>query len=103
MTEPSPRPPELPEPASSQAMTALVVGVLGLLSCFWILSPIAWYLGSQECQAIREERSPASGARLARAAVVLGRVGTALLAGFVVWLLFLGGLARLSELAASWR
>ena len=38
-------------PEGSQAVTALVVGILGLVLC-QVLGPVAWYLGNQEISAI---------------------------------------------------
>lgn len=101
MTIPDAGPSSQPSP-SSQAITALVVGILGFVMCCFVLSPIAWYLGSQEIRAIREGRAPASGEVLAKVAVILGIVGTlALLAG-LVWLA-LGGLAVLSAILQNWQ
>lgn len=85
-----------PQSASSQAITALVVGILGFVTCCHILSPIAWYLGNQERKAIREGRSPQAGESLAQVAVILGIVGTVLLVFGLLWIFFWGGLAVLS-------
>jgi hypothetical protein len=86
-----------PEKASSQAITALVIGLIGIMTCCGtVLSPIAWYLGSQEQKAIREGRSPAAGESLAKIAVILGIVGTAVLALLVLWVFLMGGLAVIS-------
>lgn len=84
-----------PQSASSQAITALVVGILGVICC-GLLAPIAWYLGSQEQKAIREGRSPAAGQGLAQAAVILGIIGTVLLVFGLLWIFFWGGMAILS-------
>ena|ERR1044071_1431263 len=88
-----------PESPSSQAITALILSLLGFVSCCHLLSPIAWYLGSQEQKAIREGRAPRQGEVLAKVATVLGIVGTLILVFFLFWLLFLGGLAVLSAMA----
>lgn len=84
--------------ASTQALTALIVGILGIVSCCFLLSPVAWYIGSQELQSIREGRSPAAGEVLANVGKVLGIVGTVLLVLSVVWVIFLGGFAILAGL-----
>jgi hypothetical protein len=78
--------------ASSQALTALIIGILGFVSCCFLLSPVAWYLGNQELHSIREGRSPAAGEPLANIGRILGIVGTVLL-GFAVLWMFLGGFA----------
>ncbi|HYO14045.1 MAG TPA: DUF4190 domain-containing protein [Thermoanaerobaculia bacterium] len=101
MTIPDAGPSPQPSP-SSQAITALVVGILGFVMCCFVLSPIAWYLGSQEVRAIREGRSPASGEVLAKVAVILGIVGTLALVAGLVWLA-LGGLAILSAVLQNWQ
>ena len=85
------------EKASSQAITALVIGLIGILTCCGtVLSPIAWYLGVQEQRAIREGRSPAAGEALAKIAIILGIVGTAVLALLILWVFLMGGLAVIS-------
>jgi hypothetical protein len=85
------------EKPSSQAIAALVIGLIGIMTCCGtVLSPIAWYLGSQEQKAIREGRSPAAGESLAKIAVILGIVGTALLVLLTLWIFFLGGMTILS-------
>lgn len=88
-----------PESPSSQAITALVVSLLGIVTCCLLLSPIGWYLGRQEQQAIREGRSPKAGESLAQIAVVVGIIGTLLMVFFLFWVFFFGGLAVLSALA----
>ena len=86
--------------SSTQAVTSLVLGILGVVCC-GLLAPIAWYLGSQEQKAIREGRSPAAGEGLAKAAVVLGIIGTILLVLSVLWIFFMGGMAILQGMANS--
>ncbi len=65
--------------ASGRSVAALVVGLLGLVTCAFA-SPVAWYLGSTELQAIRAGASPPAGADYAQAGRVLGIIGTCLLA-----------------------
>jgi hypothetical protein len=89
--------PEQPQPASSQAITSLVLGILSFVTCCLLLSPIAWYLGRQELKAIHEGRSPAAGETLANVGRILGIVGTLCMAFVVFWIFFLGGLAVLSS------
>lgn len=77
---------------SSQAITALVIGLIGILTCCGtVLSPIAWYLGVQEQRAIAAGRSPAAGENLAKIATILGIVGSVVLALIVLWIFLLGG------------
>jgi hypothetical protein len=91
-----PSPPAVPQqpPASSRAITALVLGILSLVCCP-LCGPVAWYLGNAEGKEIREGRSPASGETLAKVGFVLGIIGTLWLGFWVIWSMF-GGLAILS-------
>jgi hypothetical protein len=88
-----------PESPSSQAITALILSLLGFTTCCHLLSPIAWYLGWQEQKAIREGRAPKQGEVLAKVATILGIVGTLILVFFLLWVFFLGGFAILSAMA----
>ncbi|HXO18927.1 MAG TPA: DUF4190 domain-containing protein [Thermoanaerobaculia bacterium] len=97
MTTAEPGAPPQPGP-STQAITALIVGILSIVTCCGvILSPIAWYLGSQELKAIRQGHSPAAGESIARVAWILGLVGTILLLFGILWTFFWGGMAVLSS------
>ena len=93
-------PPGQPQSSSTQAVTALVLGILGVVCCA-LLAPIAWYLGNQEQKAIREGRSPAAGEGLAKAAVILGIIGTILLVLSLLWIFFMGGMAILQGIASN--
>lgn len=66
------------EPASSRAIWALALGILGIILC-GILVPFAWLLGAKELKEIKMGLSPQSGYGIAVAGTVLGIVGTALL------------------------
>jgi hypothetical protein len=81
--------------SSGRATAALVLGIIGLLggvgSCCCCLtlvlspcSPVAWYLGHQELRAIVLGRAPASGEGNARAGMICGIIGTALMAVYLV-------------------
>jgi hypothetical protein len=86
--------------ASTQAIIALVLGILGIICCGF-LAPIAWYLGGQEIRAIREGRSPIAGEGFAKAAKILGIIGTALFVLTLLWIFFAGGMAILQGVMAS--
>jgi uncharacterized membrane protein YjgN (DUF898 family) len=86
--------------SSTQAIVALVLGILGIICCGF-LAPIAWYLGNQEIRAIQEGRSPVAGEGLAKAAKILGIIGTALFVLTLLWLFFAGGMAILQGVMAS--
>ncbi|HVF59431.1 MAG TPA: DUF4190 domain-containing protein [Thermoanaerobaculia bacterium] len=81
-----------PDKPSSQAVTALVLGILSFVCC-QILGPVAWYLGNQEQRSIREGRSPAAGQGFATAGVILGIIGTVLLVFTLFWIFAMGGMA----------
>jgi hypothetical protein len=98
MTVASSGPP--PQGSSTQATTALVLGILSLVCC-GILGPFAWYLGSQELKAIAAGSSPAAGEGLAKIGMILGILGTVYLCLIVLWVFFLGGMAMLSAFFTS--
>jgi cytochrome c biogenesis protein CcdA len=94
--------PVSPPSASNRALTALVVGLVSVMTCCGLpLAPVAWYLGNQELRAIAEGRSPAAGNGMAMAAKILGMVGTLMMAMFVVWGVFLGGFVVLQAWIGS--
>jgi Domain of unknown function (DUF4190) len=99
LTQPPP-PPIAPESAtaSSQAITALVLGILGVICCH-PLAPVAWYLGHQEGRAIRAGQAPAAGEGFALAGKILGIIGTVLLAIGLLWIFAFGGMVVLQGLA----
>ena len=86
--------------ASTQAIVALVLGILGIICC-GLLAPIAWYLGGQEIRAIHEGRSPVAGEGFAKVAKILGMIGTALFVLTLLWIFFAGGMAILQGIMAS--
>jgi hypothetical protein len=88
------------QPASSQAVTALVLGCISIACCH-LLGPFAWYLGYQERKAIREGRSAAAGETLAIVGMVLGILATLVLAFLFLWILFFGGMAVLGGLMSA--
>jgi uncharacterized membrane protein YjgN (DUF898 family) len=80
---------ETPYPEPSQATTALVLGILGIVIC-QVLAPFAWSMGHKEMQAIDAGRRPPENRGTANAAKILGIVGTVLLAiGVVAGILFI--------------
>lgn len=87
--------------ASREAVTALVLGILGIVCCGF-LAPVAWYLGQNELRAIRQGQASAAGEGMAMAGKILGMIGTALLiVGLIfglLWTLFFGGMAALQGL-----
>lgn len=87
-------------PEESRATTALVLGVLGLVG-FGILAPFAWYVGWKELRAIDVGRRPPENRGTAVAGMVLGIVGTAILAVVVVAVLFVGAVLVAYLLAAT--
>lgn len=108
MTQPLTSPPPAPPgssatgTASTQAITALVLGILGVLCCH-PLAPVAWYLGSTEVGAIRQGRASVAGEGFAMAGKILGIIGTVILGlGLLfglLWMLFFGGMAVLQGLS----
>ncbi len=77
-----------PYPEASQATTALVLGILGIVIC-GVLAPFAWSMGSKEMQAIDAGRRPPENRGTANAAKILGIVGTVLLGiGIIALIVF---------------
>ncbi len=86
-------PPQFPSeggayPEQSQATTALVLGILGIVIC-GILAPFAWSMGTKELAAIDAGRRPPENRGTANAGRILGIVGTVLLAVGVVLIILL--------------
>ncbi|HEX3553476.1 MAG TPA: DUF4190 domain-containing protein [Thermoanaerobaculia bacterium] len=101
VASPPPPPPLVPQAqqsASTQAITSLILGILGVICC-GLLAPIAWYIGNQEIRAIQAGASPPASEGLARAGMILGIVGSVLLCLQLIWIFFMGGMAVLSGLA----
>jgi uncharacterized membrane protein YjgN (DUF898 family) len=65
-------------PESSQATTALVLGILGIVVC-GILAPFAWSIGNTEIRAIDAGRRDPANRGTASAGRILGIIGTVLL------------------------
>jgi hypothetical protein len=86
--------------SSTQAIVALILGILGIVCC-GLMAPIAWFLGSQEIKAIREGRAPVAGEGLAKAGMILGIIGSILLVLTALWVFFMGGMAILQGIANS--
>ena len=77
-------------PNASNAVTAFVLGILGVILCP-LLGPVAWVLGRRGEQEIDSSGGAVGGRGLATAGKVLGMVGTFLLA-----LVIAAGLALLA-------
>ena len=79
---------------AGNATLILILGIVGILCCN-ILGPIAWYMGKQELQAIAEGRVAVANEGMAKAGMILGIIGTALLVFGILWIFFFGGMAIL--------
>ncbi len=66
-------------PEQSQATTALVLGILGIVCC-GLLGIVSWVMANNELQAIVSGRRDPMNEGTAKAAKVVGIVGTALIA-----------------------
>jgi hypothetical protein len=76
---PPPPAPPAAAAATSRATTALVLAIVGLLCCP-ATSPLAWWMGAQELAAIRRGEAPIAGQAGAQISMVLGILGSVLLA-----------------------
>ncbi len=87
-------------PEKSQATTALVLGILGIVVC-GVLAPFAWNIGQTELRAIDEGRRPAENRGTANAGRILGIVGTVLLGIGLIVLIAVFGLAGIAAVSSS--
>ena len=67
-----------PQERHPQAVTVLVLGILGLVCC-GVLAPIAWVMGSNTVKDIDANPGRYEGRDMANAGKIIGIVGTALL------------------------
>lgn len=82
-------------PEQSQATTALVLGILGLVLC-GVLAPFAWSIGSKELAAIDDGLRDPANRGTANAGKILGIIGTILLGiGIVVLVIAVSSLVIL--------
>jgi hypothetical protein len=95
-----PLPPVSAYPEPSQAVLALVLGILHFVVCP-ILGPIGWYLAKNEEDGIAAGRRDPANASLANAAKIVGIIGTVLLGlgvlFFLVVIIGFGGLAFFAD------
>ena len=99
-------PPPVQDKASNQAITALILGIAGILTVWCcgfgaLVAPFGWYLGHKELQMIASGQSSASGQGIAQAGKILGLIGTILGVLMLAWILFAGGLAFFQAMAAN--
>ncbi len=92
-------PPPMPQ-THTMAIVSLIFGILGLVQvCPGIGSIIAVVTGNMAQGDIRRNPGMYSGDGLAKGGIILGWVGIALVAcalcGFLIWLVFFGGLVML--------
>ncbi len=81
-------------PNDGQATAAMVLGILGLVFSFCygfglIMSPIAWILGRLSVKRIDASGGQIGGRGMAQAGVIMGIIGTVLLALAIVGLFIL--------------
>jgi hypothetical protein len=79
-------------PDHPQATTVLVIGIVGIVVCGGLLSPIAWVMGKRALNEIEAAHGQIGGRGAAQAGYILGIIGTCLLVfwvlAFLAWLLF---------------
>jgi TRAP-type C4-dicarboxylate transport system permease small subunit len=79
-------------PEASQASTALVLSIIGLVCC-QVLGIVAWVMANNELEGIKSGTRNPINEGTANAARIIGIVGTVLLAlGILMVLLVVGGL-----------
>jgi hypothetical protein len=82
-------------PNASNAVTSLVLGILGIVLCP-LLGPVAWALGRKGEQEIDASGGAVGGRGMATAGKILGMVGT-----FFILLFLLVGLALIAGSPSS--
>lgn len=94
-----PPPPSAPAAAGAtgKAIAILVLAIVGLVCCP-LTAPVAWVMGHQEIKAVQRGAAPAANHSLAQIGMVLGILGTVMLAFVMLWVFAFGGLAALSVL-----
>lgn len=66
-------------PESSQAVTALILAIVGYVACCLLTCPVGWYIANDEIKAIRAGRRDPANMSLANAAKILGIIGTVII------------------------
>jgi uncharacterized membrane protein len=93
-----------PYPESSQASTALVLSIVGLVCC-QVLGIVAWIMANNELQAIKAGRRNPANEGTASAARIIGIVATVLLGIGIILLIIalIAGLAMVPWSEEFWR
>ena len=81
------------EKASSNAITALVLGIVSYLACGLLASIPAWIIGSGELKKIDAGQSSAAGRSMAQIGMILGIINVVLSVLALIWVFALGGMA----------
>jgi ABC-type Fe3+ transport system permease subunit len=97
-------PESTPYPEASQASTALVLSIVGLVCC-QVLGIVAWIMANNELEAIKAGRRNPANEGTASAARIIGIVATVLLCVGVVLLIIslIAGLAMVPWSEEFWR
>jgi hypothetical protein len=82
-------------PNDSQAMLALILGILSVACCA-ILGPVAFFIGNASKSRIQSSGGTLGGYGLAQAGWILGIIGTIFLALEILWVIIavIGGIAN---------
>lgn len=97
-------PESTPYPEASQASTALVISIVGLVCC-QVLGIVAWVMANNELEAIKTGRRNPTNEGTATAARIIGIVATVIFGIGVVLLIFalVAGLAMVPWSEEFWR
>ncbi|MEJ2367074.1 MAG: DUF4190 domain-containing protein [Acidobacteriota bacterium] len=88
---PPPSAPGVQDKASGMAITALVLGIVGIFCCGWLAGIPALIIGIMEFNKIKRGQASEKGKGFSLAGIVLGIIAILWGCLFTLWFFFLGG------------
>jgi hypothetical protein len=88
-----------PDKASGMAITALVLGILGLCCCGFVAGIPALVIGFMERGKINRGEASAKGMWMAIVGIVLGIISSILGCLQVIWIFFFGGMNVIQQMS----
>lgn len=86
----------------SNATLVLIIGIVSIVICGCLPSPVAWIMGNNTLAAMRSGQMDSSDEAMANVGRILGIIGTILLIiGALFWILAIAGVVALGGAAAA--